>query len=433
MKKNPTAFSGFVNKMNKTNLIIFLVSLFMGILYVLNYGVNIPIWDEWNNIDFIRKIYIHDINFSDFFQQLNEHRIFLVRIIIWLEAVIGTYSSMSQMVMSVFIMTIVIYLCLTFVAQKNRNIKFIFLLPIPILLLSTRQYDNMLWAIQLNAIISYLFPVFCFYLLNKVINRNVRLTPTLILLILIGLLCSFSQINGLFVWPVLLLSVFLYKRDVRIILPIAIAGLFSFIIYFWTYIRPSYHPGINSISDLKEFIPYFLNLLGGSIFYKSKHALIFGVFLLLFLLGLFVKLYRDKKVKQELFPLMVIAYCLITMSSISFGRCQFAFETSLLSRYTTISLLFLASIYIIIIDTDLFKSTIRIAIPILLLVLLFLSNYKFIHITQAYKEQRIGCVSVLKNYKTPSELKGICYSEDLVVKQLEFIKNNRPLFILSNK
>ena len=39
MKKNPTAFSGFVNKMNKTNLIIFLVSLFMGILYVFTGGL----------------------------------------------------------------------------------------------------------------------------------------------------------------------------------------------------------------------------------------------------------------------------------------------------------------------------------------------------------------------------------------------------------
>lgn len=417
--------------MTRKILLISIVSALIGVVYVLHFGVNIPIWDEWNNIDFIRKIYTHQMTLNDFFIQLNEHRILLVRLLIWLEVQFGLYYPKFQMITSIFVIIATILVYLLYISKSNKNLKLVYFIPVPFILLSTRQYDNMLWGIQLNAIISYLFPVFCFYLLDKLIINNSRRISIIGWIILIGFLSSFSQINGLIVWPILIFFSLLYLRDFRLLLPIILFALLSFFLYFYSYNKPSSQPDFDSIINFTQFFQYFLNLLGGSIFYKIKHALIFGSIVLVTVIILIVKLTLKKQVKNNLFPIMVLLYSFCTMLLISFGRFQFELITSLFSRYTTISLLSLVSIYIIILNMDIKVINYYPILPVLLIILLSFSNYRFMKVSKEYRDQRLEYVEIIKNYETrKTELKRICFSEELIIKELDYNSKKKRLFKL---
>lgn len=319
----------------------------LGLLYIKSFGVNVLYWDQWELVPLIEKVYTGSLSLGDLFSQHNEHRIFFPRIIMLALAHMTYYDTVAEMYFSWILSLLTMLLIFRMHLQHSRNstgtlVKFI---PITWLLFSFRQYENILWGWQIQIYLCVLGFVASIYLLEK----TTKLDKNFLLAVSSGVISSFSFVNGLIVWPVGFIYLFLAKKTKGTFPLVWIgAGALVWVVYFYNWIKPQHHPSLLfMMNDPVSSITYFFVSIGSPLSFEKGAAFGNGFLLVTLILFTLIIIVEKKLIVENAKWISFIFFSLFSSLSLTIGRSGFGVEQALSSRYVTLTSLGVIGIYLI--------------------------------------------------------------------------------------
>ena len=290
IKKN-TNHRGY-HKLNVIVLLVCITPIILSFLYIFIYGVNVVFWDQWETVVIFDKIVNSTFNLTDLLIPHNEHIIFFPHIFIILIAFLVKYNNIVEMCV-VLILLFSILLIIFFYFKKKYRSKFEFFLfiPIPFLIFSLRQYENMLWGWQITFIFPLFFCIITFYFINNLsetgnIKSNII---SFVSAIFLGTIATYSSMMGILIWPVvffqMLISSIKKRRRFYFILIWICIGSIEYILYFSLLKKFLNVSDINFIINPLDILKGVFLLIGNSLFSNYYVALIMGIVILIILIG----------------------------------------------------------------------------------------------------------------------------------------------------
>jgi hypothetical protein len=342
-------------------LLLSILPVVAGFIFVNRYGVNACHWDNIDNVPLFEKYFGGTLDFSYFFSQHNEHRIAVPRAIHLLLGLATRYNNIAEMFLIVGCMTASLVLLLLPLRNRIReDPRSFFYLPVPFILMTFRQFQNMLSGFQLSFVLVQTFAVLSLLgLCSSVQGKGKR---SLFSLVGLGsaVLASCSSAQGLLVWPAGFIPIVLSeeKSGKRMFLAVWIASaLLVWGFYFWNYTKPSHHPSLTVVlRHPLDSLYFFSVLLGNALFWEEVHAFWAGLFLIgLFLLGTFASWSRgrswsSREGRNDTFWIAMAIFSFLVLGSITVGRSGFGIRYAGESRYATYSVLAVVGIYCLLLE-----------------------------------------------------------------------------------
>jgi hypothetical protein len=332
-----------------------------GFLYVRAYGVSVVFSDAWSMVRLFEGWSSGTLRLSELWAPHNEHRMLFPKGVELLLGVATGYDNVAEMyvIEACFLLTLVVLL-LAFVDGRGPGTArswlaggwLLFFLPVSLLTFSLRQYENMLFGFQINFAFTQTFGVLALFLL-RTSARGLLAKAAFAGALACATVAAFSTAQGLLVWPAGLLGLLLAPGGPRA-RPVSAAlwglvGLAEWVVYFIDY-SPS-GGGSSSLGVLSHPLlaaRYFVNLLGSSLFWQEDSAFLGGLFLVALALASLVVSLRLRRSAEDSFWISLLLYSLLMLAAISAGRSGvFGAWQALAPRYTTFSVLAVASVYAI--------------------------------------------------------------------------------------
>ena len=309
--------------------------------FILHFGVNVPFQDSWNGtIPVVRAFANGNLTFALLWAPHNENRMLVPDLI---QAALDVATHMNEivdMVVSASMLVAAVGL-FTWLAHRSLSLPWIWLIPLPWILLSLVQVENTLWAFQL----AWMLILF----LTAAALTAIELAPNsragLALAVGCGVLASFSSLQGLVIWPVGLVYGVSRGWSRSRWITWACVGAVSTAAYAWQIgpVQPPPHPGY-ALTHPVLSVHFFIELVGGM--FVAHHGLL-GAATLLVLVGAAAISYRDSRWWVRLrVPLALILSGLLFDVLVTEGRVPLGLLGATASRYTTYNLLLLAGIYL---------------------------------------------------------------------------------------
>lgn len=305
----------------------------------------VPFWDQWNGLlNFI--IDFKSGNWAAWFEQHNEHRIIFSKLLFWLDYIIfdGLYKLLFITAVLIQFCFLILFIVLLVLAKIKNNLILYSGLGL-CLLFSWLQHENWTWAFQSQFFAVYFFAfmsfisLFCFkYFNSKDEASRYHSYLAFLVSIISAFLSTFSMINGLLTFPLLILLAYLIKINVMNKMFIAFAGIISYFLFFNNYIvYPGFASSINNLTEYPiQFVLYFFAYIGSPA--NDKYiAIIIGIFLFIYFSYLF---FIEIKDKDNPFIVLIIFILFLFGSALftALGRVSLGIEQALSSRYSTPSL-----------------------------------------------------------------------------------------------
>lgn len=325
--------------------VFYTIPVILVIWLIFNFGVNVPLNDDWTLVDLFGEIGKRTVKLEDFWIQHNEHRMFFPKIIFVIFAFLSKWNLKLEMYFSVClsILTFIgIYKIANINQNKNRELGHIFNIITCILFFSLLQYHNWLWGFQIAWFLINFCLVLSVFILVSHVNSNLKFS----LAAFFCFIASFSSAHGILTWLVLIPSLGCienqrnYRQNPK--------RLFLWIILFLLtcfFYSLGYHSSGSSPNILLFFeeplnaIRFFLIILGGSL---ESHRAINGCILLLIFLFFHIYLIAKKSLglTYDYAPWISIGWFTILFALITtLGRYSLGINAALASRYVTVSVL----------------------------------------------------------------------------------------------
>jgi len=199
--------------------------------YIVAYGVNVVFWDEWNFVPLVQNSMIGRLTFAQLWAPHNEARIFFPNLVAIVLARISRWNDFVFFFFSAALVaaTVIAILMVCRKAVKRAPLWFVF---VPLIAFSLVQFENTLWAFQ----ICWFMVLFGVVGALAILASERPVTKTrLAIAAALGIVASYSLLQGLLVWPVglVLLSVKGRPRWARIAWPVI--GVVSTLLYLIGY------------------------------------------------------------------------------------------------------------------------------------------------------------------------------------------------------
>ncbi len=420
----------------------------------------VPFWDEWTEIDAIATAPHHQLPLSWLWSQHNEHRIVFYRLLLLADIHVfhGKHWISFWCILAVQIQFLVcLAWMLHFCGVRGTLWRAIVGLG-GFALFCPAQWENFRWAFQ----ISFLLPGFFLLLaLSAVLKyqRSVQqLRPQrvyLALSILAAAAATYSNANGILVWPLLLLVAIALLPRVEVIACYAGFGVVFIALYLYHYVKP---PGPSApLSALRHplwiweyMAEYFgiTHILWG-VRIPNSFAISSGLFGLLVALAVVVMVLRRQKREPLEFALLGFTFFAIATAFLTaLGRLDLGLEQSFSSRYQTFNLLFwfsTVSLLLLLVDrTNAFLRTLLLAATSGAILLAFATFPLALATSRTRTERAETAATALLSGVPDKDAMQVLYDEPNVVwrdagyfrQQLLFIfsdvKNNRLGQLLSS-
>jgi hypothetical protein len=220
---------------------------------------------------------IIDGDYSAWWSQHNEHRIFLSRILFLID--IYFFKGLNYFLVF-FNYVLVALVTLTFYLYLNRlnsiylyskDEKIIYILLIIGWLFSWSQYENLIWAFQSQFFLAQLIPLVSFYFLAKSSFESENSTNFL-LAIFFGVMAYGSMANGVLTLPLMVLMAILIRLSKLKIFALFFMGMLMLYLYFHQYTSPGGHGSLKHelISNPIGLIHYVLIYIGNTWIFVLK-------------------------------------------------------------------------------------------------------------------------------------------------------------------
>jgi len=194
-------------------------------IFVVSYGVNVPIWDDFNLIPLLHKTAHGQLTLADLWAQHNENRVFFPNLI-WIAASMLFHENL-KVIMIVDAAAMIGSGVLFYRVWRRSGGSAWIAVPASFLYFTLFQHEDALSAFQLSwYLISLSFAIVVFAL-----DREDRGPLVLVIAGSAAVVASFSSLQGLFCWPAG--AIFLLARsDRRILAGWLASGAAATMVYF---------------------------------------------------------------------------------------------------------------------------------------------------------------------------------------------------------
>jgi hypothetical protein len=330
------------------------------ISYVATYGVNVPFYDDWDYIPIFTKAWQGTLSFGELWNfQHNVHRIFIPYCIQLITDSLTRYNVKADMFVGVGLLTVETA-CLLFLAYKRltkENKSLFLLLPIPWLIFNLKQWEILLWAGTMPLFCINVFTVVTITLLDIIDVPNFLFVGAIIS----GFCATFSNFNGLLIWPLGLLLLFFKsnpssgwrKRLTRPIFLIWFAAAIAVYAAFFsnfcsTFGGNSPTDSLTSMKDPLRALHFYLMVLGNVLAVHKSGSLAVGLFVFALSGWLLLSVSKGwvKNGQRLAAPAVLVLYGLITGWIIEIGRIKYGMEYAMSSRYACYGAVLCAAVYL---------------------------------------------------------------------------------------
>jgi hypothetical protein len=342
-------------------LLLIAIPLVIHLWFVRAYAVSLPFWDEWE-FWWSMKGFDEGNWHHAFWIPHNEHRLVVTRVVYHLLRYTTGLNVTVAMYFNVLLAGLTLWGLWQHLSASVKPSLWYFV-PVAYVALSLEQWENMLWGWQIAIYAMVCSSVWSLYWLS----RPGRWRP--LLAIAAAVVSSLSFVNGLMIWPVGAVYLFLARSHRKRWLAWCGAAAVTFFVYFRNYVTQVTRPSPTALvrpTSLAEFFEAPLSVLGNDPL--SLPAMIFGnvgallapqslpmaIAVGIVVSGLFLitalLLFRLRK-QWATMPLSLVALALLSfMSSLTIigGRMGYwdaAFVLS--SRYTTMTILGIVATYLL--------------------------------------------------------------------------------------
>ncbi len=317
---------------------------------VFHYAVNIPFWDEFDAaLDWLLKF--NEAGIGDkarlLIRQHGEHRIFSYYAMVLINyLMMGEINFRFMTIAGNLAIIILIILLYYFLPAEKRNM--LFFIPVVLLLTPPMGHITDMSLMTMNGVVQYVLIMASLWFLNKSQHRF------FILAVILAIAATFSFGSGLFVFIAGYIILFLEKPMRRN--KIAVWSLFaviSVLSYFSNYVlitqgKPGFYDVDRSIGSLMFFAAFFANNFFPFFGKQLLPVILLGCFILLFCLWLVIS--RWKCIKMHPVTLGLMFFIVSVAAVISFSRIGIGIEVATADRYRLITALFLALMYILVLQ-----------------------------------------------------------------------------------
>jgi hypothetical protein len=249
------------------------------------YAVNVPYWDQWRTVEALIRFHENTFQFSDFWLQHNEHRIFFPLLIGF---VIDYFSNLNVIYEIYFSLFLILVLSIIFYAvftEEFKNIKYnyFYFIPVLFLLVTFRQYTNFLWGFEICVYLSILSVVLSIYFLIHYNNFNGVLFGALT-----GIVAIFSFVTGLLILPIGALILVALNRKKTEILTWVLFSAMMLSLFFWNWVKPSSISSVFNFNGISDLLLDFCVLIGSPLADNVTSAVVFGFVVLLISIVLYI-------------------------------------------------------------------------------------------------------------------------------------------------
>lgn len=320
---------------------LFIIPIVIGIAYVLAFGVNVPMLDDFGFVSILKQYHAGMLSFADMFAQQNEHRLLLPRLIMLPLALATNYDLLSFMLVIQFLVAV----CLVVLILKWRKSDTGSLhryVVLGFLLFSLRQFENWLFGIQVHYATQTMFLFLTLFFLDAGLANQRRRAVFLMIAFLCAVCSSFSNLNGLFVWvagaAVILIA---DKRNTlmqRIFSPIFIPWVMTAGIVWALYLSglsfPSNHTSYRaSLHDPVRAVIVFFSTCGTAVIPDLIGSILVGAASIFLVVYIAVKAIRDGSIADHALWIGFAVYTMCAASAITMGRAGFSERIGLAPRY----------------------------------------------------------------------------------------------------
>ncbi len=341
-------------------------------------GVDVPYWDDWAFVKFYAAVKQGQLGVWQILSiQHLDHRICVPFLLMaWLSdltkmnMVAIMYATVFTMVLTALLFFRIIWEGTVETAAKDKtsalaNAMFV-ALPVVWLTLSLRQWEVVSWAFMVQTVLLAFFSTLTFWALDKYESSKYALPGAL----LSGLLCSYTYLNGLLVWPIglgLLVGKHWHKREERkqiasSALTWCVTGLVVLTSYFYNYERWASSMSVGEIAfDANKLVIFFAGCLANPLTTDHVSAVSIGValFMLICALVFFVRKQQIVVGRSNLLCVAIFLFGFLTDAMIAVGRVGLGFHTALYSRYSPLCILTIVGLYMLIVQVRFEKASHR--------------------------------------------------------------------------
>jgi hypothetical protein len=315
-----------------------------------HYFSPIPFWDQWDGyIGFFRDL--PQLGIKDFWMPHNEHRIVLARVIFWIDIVaFGGWNILPIVLIYASISAMCLIFFREFVrgAAEKPSLMMVAGLIAGMLFLWC-QNENLKWGFQVQFLAVYLFAIAAFAQYSRA-NNNRDLACALLLCVL----STLSMANGVASFFVMAIQGVLLRRNRKEICITLFAGFLAAIIYFY---KSKIEPIPISVEAARMHfagLKFFLAFMGNPFFFVKGNLLlcaVAGIAVTVTSAICVAPLYIGRRITPYR-GFLIACFGMIVASALgaTHGRWMAGLWYSVLSRYTTPTLIGYLALILLLID-----------------------------------------------------------------------------------
>ena len=326
-------------------------ALYIGSL-VRQFGVNVPLWDDWDMVPMILDAHEGDLKFSDLFAQQLEARTLLPKLLFILFSFLGRFDARDGMMFSVVVCALTaggIFLLLRRSGLSLVAVTACFVL-IALSIFSPAQEE--LWLLA-SGFPSFM-PVFFILAGLLILQSGASIVTKFVSCAALSIASTFTLAHGLLAFGLTFPMFLLWERPRRGLIWLgawSVLGAVFATIYFWGYTKPPEVPQFAPPVAIADYLHYILAFLGAGLAYglrPAAHLLPLGaattlgvVMLALFALVIcyIATRYSDREFLRRTIPWIALAlYAIGCAIPASLGRIGLGVQQALDSRYVTFSM-----------------------------------------------------------------------------------------------
>lgn len=304
---------------------------------------HLPWWDEWELVNFLEKADLGRLRLGDFWTFQNEHRIFLPRLLLF--ALIKLTAWDRQVIMTVNL-TVACVGAALIVGSIWRTVggvgtRLLFM-PTALLLFSFGNYENWLFAFQLNFILAFCGVACCLWALTPTQEEGHAATDRRWWFAIVGaLIATLSTLSGLVSWFAFLPAIWRHGRLARGVWCLTAAGII--VLYFNGFPR-----GTTAFASLRDYIDYALVCLGAPLGPAVPLARLWGVIGVVAMAALLLVYWRCGGQWRRIASWLGLAlHALGTVLVTTIGRAAMGPAQALAPRYRIFSALWWVALLVI--------------------------------------------------------------------------------------
>lgn len=303
-------------------------------------------WDEWDS-RLSMDLPLSDLNWGLLWQQHNEHRLVISKILFFLDFKLFNGSNMPLIVINFVVVGLTIISVYRVVSlaryriPKNTVTLIVYIFTLGSL--SILQIENFSWGFQVQFFLSVLLPVISFLYYLKFTSGNLKFH--LFLAYFFALAALGTMASGNFSMVVIFLTSIYLRRDIREVVLNGVLSTILLLAYSFNYASENSSPIETLIQHpnfvLRYVITYFASPINQLTYSQIPEfaAAFTGIIYLFFAKRIFYAMKVRETEEISTFGFMVFLYSILIALVSAGGRYYFGVDQANSSRYTTISLL----------------------------------------------------------------------------------------------